>query len=153
MGLDFRKTKVDSADAAMLMRELNERLVGILGHNGMMHVRLEDFEEDGGFFLVGYDGETPVCCAGLRRVDENTGEVKRVYARKNGSGYGAALMAAVEKLAADMGYKKLILECREGNPHAVNFYIRQGYVICEKYPPYDEEADAVCLEKIMNDEL
>ena len=147
MSLEFIKTSVDSDDAQLLMRELNERLFGILGHNGMMHVCLNDFETEGGFFLVGYEGTTPVCCAGLRKVDETTGEVKRVYAKRNGLGYGAALMAAVESLAARLGYSKLLLECREGNPHAIEFYLKNGYKICEKYPPYDCEDDAVCLDK------
>ena len=41
----------------------------------------------------------------------------------------------------------LVLECREGNTAAIGFYRRIGYAVCEKYPPYGDEKDAVCMEK------
>lgn len=131
----------------MLLRELNDALMSILGHNGTSHIRLEDFRREKAFFLVGYDGETPVCCAGVRMFDGETGEIQRVYARSNRAGAGAALMKALEEQARELGYRRILLECREGNAHAIGFYLKNGYVICENYPPYDSEADAVCFEK------
>ena len=56
-------------------------------------------------------------------------------------------MAAVEARAAAIGYRRLVLECREGNAAAIGFYRRNGYAVCEKYPPYGDEKDAVCMEK------
>lgn len=56
-------------------------------------------------------------------------------------------MAAVEARAAAIGYRRLVLECREGNAAAIRFYRRIGYAVCEKYPPYSDETDAVCMEK------
>ena len=147
MSLSFVPTGVDSPDAGMLLSELNDTLVGILGHNGTAHVSLSDFSGEKAFFLVGYDDGTPVCCAGVRRMDSATGEVKRVYARKNHKGIGAKLMEAVEEQARSVGYERLVLECREGNGHAIEFYKKVGYTVCDKYPPYWDEADAVCLEK------
>ena len=147
MALSFNQTGVENPDAQMLLKELNETLMGILGHNGTKHVCFDDFSQEKAFFLVGYDDGAPACCAGVRKLDETTGEVKRVFARKNRKGIGAALMAAVEEQARETGYSRLVLECREGNPHAIEFYRKNGYTDCEKYPPYGNEADAVCLEK------
>ncbi len=145
--LDFAVSDVNGQNARALLEELNETLIGILGHNGTTHVCMDDFSRDGGFFLVGYDGGIPVCCAGVRLLSGRTGEVKRVFARRNHKGYGAALMAAVEERAAAIGYRRLVLECREGNASAIGFYRRIGYAVCEKYPPYCDEKDAVCMEK------
>ena len=147
MALSFKQTGVEDPDAQILLKELNETLMGILGHNGTKHVCFDDFSQEKAFFLVGYDDGTPACCAGVRKLDETTGEVKRVYARKNRKGIGAALMAATENHARAAGYSRLVLECREGNPHAIEFHRKNGYTDCEKYPPYGNEADAVCLEK------
>ncbi len=149
MNLTFTKANVESADARLLLNELNETLTGILGHNGTAHVCLGDFSHERAFFLVGYDEGVPVCCAGIRMMDGRTGEVKRVYARKNRKGIGAALMKAVEDEARKNGYEKLVLECREGNGHAIGFYHKNGYAVCEKYPPYENETDAVCMEKLL----
>ena len=146
-GLDFAVSDAKGQNAQALLEELNETLIGILGHNGTAHVRMDDFSRDGGFFLVGYDGGIPVCCAGVRLLSGRTGEVKRVFARRNHKGYGTALMAAVEARAAAIGYRRLVLECREGNAAAIRFYRRIGYAVCEKYPPYGDEKDAVCMEK------
>ena len=147
--LDFAVSDVNGQNARALLEELNETLIGILGHNGTMHVCMDDFSRDGGFFLVGYDGGIPVCCAGVRLLSGRTGEVKRVFARKNHKGYGTALMASVEARAAALGYRRLVLECREGNAAAIRFYRRIGYAVCEKYPPYGDEKDAVCMEKLL----
>ena len=145
--LDFAVSDVNGQNVRALLEELNETLIGILGHNGTTHVCMDDFSRDGGFFLVGYDGGIPVCCAGVRPLSDRTGEVKRVFARRNHKGYGTALMAAVEARAAAIGYRRLVLECREGNAAAIGFYRRIGYAVCEKYPPYGDEKDAVCMEK------
>ena len=145
--LDFAVSDVNGQNARVLLEELNETLIGILGHNGTTHVCMDDFTRDWGFFLVGYDDGIPVCCAGVRLLSGRTGEVKRVFARRNHKGYGTSLMAAVEKRAAAIGYRRLVLECREGNAAAIRFYRRIGYAVCEKYPPYSDEKDAVCMEK------
>ena len=149
MSLSFVRTDVGSPDARMLLEELNDTLIGILGHNGTAHVCLDDFSRRNAFFLVGYDDGVPVCCAGIRQLDAATGELKRVFARKNRKGIGSALLAELEKQAKETGYERLVLECREGNSHAIDFYIREGYSLCAKYPPYENEADAVCLEKAL----
>jgi len=146
-GLVFIKSGVDSPDAQKMLEELNESLIALLGHNGTAHVCYDDFSHEKAFFLVGYDAGIPVCCAGVRRMDDTTGEIKRVYARKNGKGIGAALMNALEAYAGEIGYRHLVLECRDGNRHAIEFYQRNGYVPCAQYPPYSGVSDAVCLEK------
>ena len=94
--LDFAVSDVNGQNAQALLEELNETLISILGHNGTAHVCMDDFSRDGGFFLVGYDGGISVCCAGVRLLSGRTGEVKRVFARRNHKGYGTALMTAVE---------------------------------------------------------
>ena len=145
--MTFIRTSPDSPDARELLRELNDVLFSILGHNGTAHVCYDDFRHEKAFFLVGYDEDTPVCCAGVRAVNETTGEVKRVYVRKRGTGIGATLMTALEREAASAGFRRLVLECREGNSRAIEFYQKNGYIVCAKYPPYQNETDAVCLEK------
>ena len=147
--LSFVKSSIESVDSKALLQELNEVLIGTLGHDGTLHVCPEDFGQNKAFFLVGYECGAPVCCAGVRVLDDETGEVKRVYARTRSRGVGAALMAAVEDEARALGYRRLVLECRGGNPRAIAFYLRNGYSVCPNYPPYNVESDAVCMEKYL----
>jgi len=147
--LVFREVSAFSADATALMEELSAVLTALVGHDGATHVRLEEYDAPGGTFLVGYLDGVPACCAGIRQMDESTGELKRVYARANKIGMGQSLLEALEQWAADYGYSRLVLECREANAHAIDFYRRHGYRDCEKYEPYLDQDDAVCLEKVI----
>ena len=40
--LDFAVSDVNGQNARALLEELNETLIGILGHNGTMHVCMDD---------------------------------------------------------------------------------------------------------------
>ena len=101
--------------------------------------------------VIAYDQGRPVGvistkCEGKGKYYIGCLAVKK---EKQGKGIGTALMKAMEKLAGKTGYRRLVLECREGNPHAIEFYQKNGYRVCENYPPYENEADAVCLDKTL----
>ena len=145
----FRSVPVSSPDATLLMEELNAFLLQLIGNNGTKHVQLEDFDGERSVFLVGYWENEPICCAGIRQMDTTRGEVKRVFARPNTIGAGMQLMAALEQWATTHGYQELLLECRTGNPQAIAFYRRNGYTVCENYPPYVGIADAICMLKAL----
>ena len=99
MSLAFVQTGVENPDAQTLLRELNETLMGILGHNGMAHVCFDDFSQEKGFFLVGYDDGTPVCCAGLRQLDDEGAE--HIFSEAvDAEGVGLAVMNRLGRAAA-----------------------------------------------------
>ncbi|MCD0452798.1 GNAT family N-acetyltransferase [Actinocorallia sp. API 0066] len=88
--------------------------------------------EDGrGEFLVGVlpDGE-PVAMGGLRRVDEQTGEMVRLRVRHDlhRHGYGAALLQALEERALDLGYPRLTGDTTELQGPALELYRAFGWV-------------------------
>ena len=147
--IEFKSMSVESADARMLLNELNTTLISIIGHNGTKYVHYEEFAEERAVFIIGYvDGE-PMCCAGLRRADDTTAEIKRVFARKNKIGLATMLMAEMERIAREYGYTRVLLECRDRNTHAVEFYHRVGYTECAKYGVFVNEDDAVCMDKYL----
>lgn len=83
---------------------------------------------DGVLLVARHDGE-PAGCAGLRRRDARTGELKRVFLRpgKRGLGGGAALLAAVESAAAELGVVRIVLDTRRDLVEARALYARHGY--------------------------
>ena len=69
------------------------------------------FSGPGSAWLVAYDGGGPVACGGLRSVDEQTGEIKRMFvtARARGRGHARELLAELERRAAAAGQRRLRL--------------------------------------------
>jgi GNAT superfamily N-acetyltransferase len=89
----------------------------------------------GGVFLVAWDGDAPVGCAALKRLDDRTGEVKRVHvadpARRRGA--GRALMLALEGEGRARGYERLRLDIGDRQPEAMALYSSLGYVEIPDY--------------------
>jgi len=89
---------------------------------------------DGGF-LVAWAGSDPVGCAALKRLDERTGEVKRVHVaeRARRRGAGRALMVGLEDEARARGYERLRLDIGDRQPAAMALYRALGYVEIPDY--------------------
>ncbi|MFE2184194.1 GNAT family N-acetyltransferase [Streptomyces sp. NPDC059455] len=82
----------------------------------------------GVFLLAHHEGEL-AGCAGVRLMDARTAELKRVYVRpgKRGLGGGAALLAAVEAAAGELGAGRIVLDTRLDLVEARGLYARHGY--------------------------
>jgi GNAT superfamily N-acetyltransferase len=89
----------------------------------------------GGAFLVAYLAGEPVGCAGLVRLDERTGEVKRMYIARAARRCGLAreLLAGLEEAARAAGYSRVRLDTSAGQPEAKALYEAAGYRQIEAY--------------------
>lgn len=100
--------------------------------------------------LIAYDdAQRPTGCAALRRIDDDTAEVKRVFVHDSHrcQGFGTQLMTALENLAKAQGYHRLILETGEPLTAAMQLYQKLGYTIIPGYGPYATMDDAICMMK------
>ena len=99
--------------------------------------------------LIAYDDGKAVGCAGLKRYDDKSTEIKRVwvqpeYRRQHIAG---KLMQLVEQKAKEQGFARVILQTRPQMTEAVGMYTKRGYKLIENYPPYDKLVGAVCYAK------
>ena len=85
--------------------------------------------KSGGEFLVGVlDGEV-VSMGALRRISPESAELKRMRVKPDlqGRGYGQALLDALHRRAAELGYSTLHLDTTVQQRVAQLFYLKNGY--------------------------
>ena len=74
-------------------------------------------------------------CVGLRKMDEEKCELKRLYVRPRfrGEGYGELLLERIMGDARRIGYKYMYLDTLPFLKKAIGMYRRRGFVEIEKY--------------------
>jgi GNAT superfamily N-acetyltransferase len=95
----------------------------------------DDFAPPGGGFVVAYDGGVAVGGGGLKRLDANTAEIKRMYVMPAARGRGVArrILEALERLAEQLGYSRVRLDTGPQQPHALSLYRSVGYREIDDY--------------------
>jgi ribosomal protein S18 acetylase RimI-like enzyme len=123
-----------SAYKSMLPDEaLGEFVVSAFSQNKIR----EEMDIPGSYFLLAYEGKTPVGYAFLREAGPPIGvtgakpvELARIYFEEHviGKGYGSMLMTACTERAIQAGYNVLWLGVWERNERAIRFYKKKGFV-------------------------
>lgn len=94
------------------------------------------------------DGELFIGCAALRKLDEQTCELKRMFIQPayRGLRLGEQLMEVALKTAQDLGYQFMKLDSLRRLEPAIKLYLRYGFEEIAPYN-YNPEADVVYFEK------
>jgi GNAT superfamily N-acetyltransferase len=82
-----------------------------------------------GAWVVAYlDGE-PAGCGGVKRLDDTSAELKRIYlaASARGRGLGRRLLEQLEQHARELGYERLRLDTGDLQPEALGLFRSAGY--------------------------
>jgi GNAT superfamily N-acetyltransferase len=89
----------------------------------------------GGGFVVLCERERAIAGGGIKRLDDHTCEIKRMYVAPDarGHGVGRMLLAELEELARDMGYFVARLDTGAEQPRAQRIYERAGYTAVPDY--------------------
>ena len=134
----------DGADAMTAMRayvaELDQRFperfdVG----NGFEPDELAQMSGPGGTFIVvrdgGDEGGESLGCGGLRRLDDATAEIKRMWLHSSmrGLGLGRRLLERLETEARDLGYRSVALDTHATLGSAIAMYESAGYRRVDRY--------------------
>lgn len=84
--------------------------------------------------LVHRDGQ-PVGCGGIRIRDAATAELKRMYVipEERGKGIATELVAQLERMAAERGATRMVLDTSRRMTSAIRLYERLGYVPTEPF--------------------
>jgi pimeloyl-ACP methyl ester carboxylesterase/GNAT superfamily N-acetyltransferase len=94
-----------------------------------------DVEPPQGRWLVAYRDGEPIGCAALKRLDDRTAEIKRVYVapEARGAGVARALLARLEAIARDVGYQRIRMDTGARQPASVALFGSIGYAQIPDY--------------------
>jgi len=129
--IDIRPSTLTSRDAVRLIAALNAELTAMFPEPGATHFSLgaAQVEAGDGAFLVAYLDDVAVGCGAVRRLDETTAELKRMYVEPSvrGRGIGRALVKALEREARGLGTTTVVLETGTRLAPAIKLYEAMGY--------------------------
>jgi GNAT superfamily N-acetyltransferase len=132
--IQFQEGRVDSGDGGRLeaaMRvEVGEMYAGLdLQGADMPKAGPEQLNAPNGSFLVGYEEGVAICCGGIKRLDAESCELKRMYVIPARRGHGVAriLLTALEDRARELGYTIARLDTGPKQQGAQRLYESAGY--------------------------
>ena len=84
----------------------------------------------GGAWVVVYIDGRPVGCGGLKALDSETAEIRRVFLDQSarGRGIGRRLLQELESRARQLGYERLRLTTGDRQPEALGLFQAAGYL-------------------------
>lgn len=142
---------MNCAAASEMILALNAELSERYPEEGANHFRLDDQEiiEGRGAFLVAYRHGNAVGCGAIRRVEESTAEIKRMYVKPNarGLGIGRVLLMALEAEARKLQVNRIVLETGDRQPEALALYESVGFARIPAFGEYVDSPLSICMGK------
>ena len=145
--LQVLEADINTDESLSLLKELSGSLNHITGNSGESSFSIDDMEDEKSIFVIARSGSKAAGCGAIRRIDDSTGELKRMYAKEQGLGVGTSILNFLENKALEFGYSRLICETRKINVGACSFYVRNGFHVIPNYGKYQGRDEAVCFEK------
>ncbi len=92
-------------------------------------VTLDEMAPPDGAFVILYEDGEPVAGGGLRRLDKDVAEIKRMFVEPaaRGRGHGRRVLSELEAVAAELGYRRLRLDTAQSMTTAIALYRGAGY--------------------------
>ncbi|HEX4655488.1 MAG TPA: GNAT family N-acetyltransferase [Mycobacteriales bacterium] len=153
--LDLREEPYDGPTAQQLIDAVQLEYVVRYGAPDTTPVDPAEFARPAGRFVVGYIDTTAVAMGGVRRVDDATVEIKRMYVTPEfrGQGLSRVVLAHLEALARELGATRVLLETGPMQPEAIQLYETSGYEAVEGFGHYRDEPGAAAYGKTITDQL
>ncbi|WP_395807627.1 GNAT family N-acetyltransferase [Daejeonella sp.] len=101
------------------------------------------------YVIIAYKNSKPVACGAIKKYDENTMEVKRMFTlpESRGTGLAGMILSELQKWAQEMDYTRLILETGIRQKEAISLYNKTNFILIPNYGQYEGIETSICFEK------
>jgi putative acetyltransferase len=99
--------------------------------------------------IVALVDDQPAACGAIKKFDENTAEVKRMFVKPEHRGKQIAktILLQLELWASELGYTYCILETGTKQERAIALYQKNGYEVIANYGQYLGIETSICFKK------
>lgn len=122
--------------------------LGFQGFDDELNTIDSQYGKPSGALLIAYKDNRAVGCAGIRRLDEDTAELKRMFVQEEYRRFkiGRKLLELAINVARDLNYKRVRLDTLPGMASAQSLYRSFGFY---EIPPYrfNPVREALYMEK------
>ncbi|NBI65593.1 GNAT family N-acetyltransferase [Pseudoflavonifractor sp. 60] len=153
--MDFQRTNGQNKDfmenCRLLDLDLDRRVGKKLKREKYKQYNLLDEIQEA---IVVYDGRKAIGGGAIRRYDDETAELKRIFVRPEyqGRGVGTKLVSLLLEWAEELGYQRIILETGELLAESCAVYQKLGFQVIPNYGPYVNMPESLCMEKDLREE-
>lgn len=147
--LELKRVSSDDSDFSYLVELLDKELWRRYPDTQQFYSTFNKIKLDASVVVAYYEGE-PVGCGCFRETeDDNKVEIKRMYVKENvrGKGIAISILRELEDWAKQLGKQRAILETGTNQPEAIALYKKLGYEQTDRYDPYVESEDSICMAK------
>jgi GNAT superfamily N-acetyltransferase len=148
MEIEFFRTDAENPQFCELVKLLD---AGLAITDGDDHAFYDQFNKLVGIkyvVLAKMAGEA-LGCGAIKRFDDDSMEVKRMFVQPGHRGKGVAkgILAELEKWAFELGFSRCVLETGKRQTEAIALYLSCGYQVIPNYGQYIGMENSVCFEK------
>jgi putative acetyltransferase len=110
----------------------------------------QQYNQPAGALLLAFSKAAAIGCAGIRKIDTETAELKRMYVQDayRGYGMGVHLLERSIQIARELGYKKIRLDTLQNMTKAQALYRSFGFYEIPSYR-FNPLEGAIYMEKIL----
>jgi len=146
--IEIIRTDSNNTDFIELVKYLNADLAERDGDDHSFYSQFNKIDKIK-HVVVAYESDKPIGCGAMKEYAPETMEIKRMYTapQTRGKGIATKVLTELEIWAAELSYKKCVLETGKRQPEAIELYKKNGYEIIPNYGQYAEIENSVCFEK------
>jgi ribosomal protein S18 acetylase RimI-like enzyme len=149
--MDIKIVDTDNShpDFVALTKRLDDEFIHIYGEDVMQNYNPHNVLDGIFHALVVYCDGVAAACGGIKRFDDSSVEIKRIFVmpHRRKLGLGELVVQRLEELARADGYKRAVLETAADMEAAQALYRKCGFYSMKNYGPYAEDELCVCMEK------
>ena len=146
--LEIKRFDSPNEDFERLDALLNDSYVERFGDIALKYFEINSLKNMDDFFIA-YDGDIAAAIICLKKFDEETGEVKRLFVSPEyrRTGLAMKMIKCCEERAKEIGYNSMMLETGAKMPEAIELYEKNGYNRIDNFKEYIGDDETYCMKK------